>query len=81
MKFFNCSEKKKKRKMKTVKFNGHLHSECTQNVGSRVAYIFIKNKNNIRKVSGKSNGVGGKCARLVVLIIKNQKDFNENNSL
>jgi len=76
-------QRKKGRKMKTVKFNGRLCSKRTQNVGSRVAYIFIKkiNKNNNRKLSGKSNGVGGKCARLVVLIIKNQKDFNENNSL
>lgn len=47
MKFFNCSEKRK-RKIKTVKFNGHhIHSKCMQHVGSllassQVAYIFIK---------------------------------------
>lgn len=52
MKFFNCSAKK--RKMKIIKFNGyHLLSKRTQNVGSRVTYIFIKNKNNNRKLLGK----------------------------
>jgi hypothetical protein len=55
-------------------------------LAAKLLIFSLKNKKKLKKYLQKTlrkerNGVCGKCAWLVVLIIKNQKDFNENNSL
>lgn len=67
--------------MKIVKFNGHHLHNARKTSGAELLIFSLKIKIITENSQERSNGVGGKCARLVVLIIKNQKDFNENNSL